>query len=119
MTSLEQSYRTARRITMAGIVVSALLACGNIVVGRLEDDGFVERHDFREVPPRVAYSLTPLGREVARHVAALGKWVGDHAPAIVAAREQRRRSNPKRRARSTQVSTASREQPVSIAVTTR
>ena len=36
MTPLEQSYRTARRVTVAGIVVSAVLACGNIAVGLVE-----------------------------------------------------------------------------------
>ena len=28
----------------------------------LEADGFLVRHDFGEVPPRVEYTLTPLGK---------------------------------------------------------
>lgn len=28
----------------------------------LESDGFILRHDFKEVPPRVEYTLTDLGK---------------------------------------------------------
>ena len=35
VTVLDESYRTARRITIAGIVVSGTLACSNIIVGLL------------------------------------------------------------------------------------
>ena len=28
----------------------------------LEADGFINRHDFKEVPPRVEYTLTELGK---------------------------------------------------------
>ena len=26
----------------------------------LESDGFIHRHDFKEIPPHVEYTLTPL-----------------------------------------------------------
>jgi len=58
----------------------------------LEDDGFVLRHDFGEVPPRVEYSLTQMGRQIARHVAGLATWIADNTPQVLAARETRRRS---------------------------
>lgn len=29
----------------------------------LEADGFISRHDFQEVPPRVEYNLTELGQK--------------------------------------------------------
>ncbi len=41
----------------------------------LETDGFVLRTAYPEVPPRVEYQLTPLGREVARKVGGLVEWI--------------------------------------------
>lgn len=41
----------------------------------LEADGFVSKYDYKEIPPRVEYSLTPLGQEVAGHVHTLTNWV--------------------------------------------
>jgi DNA-binding HxlR family transcriptional regulator len=62
----------------------------------LEEDGFVLRRDFGEVPPHVEYSLTPMGRELAQHVAVLGRWVSDHAEKVLAEREKRRRAPTRR-----------------------
>ncbi len=42
---------------------------------QLEADGFVSRCAYPEVPPRVDYSLTPLGREAAARVRDLADWV--------------------------------------------
>jgi DNA-binding HxlR family transcriptional regulator len=58
----------------------------------LEDDGFVLRHDFAEVPPRVNYKLTPMGRQVATHVAAIATWVTDNTAQVLAARQNRPRA---------------------------
>ena len=41
----------------------------------LEADGFVLRVVFPTKPPKVEYSLTPLGRELASHVQPLTQWV--------------------------------------------
>jgi len=41
----------------------------------LERHGIVHRRDFREVPPRVEYSLTPLGRSLAQLVRRIEEWV--------------------------------------------
>ncbi|MFZ6643954.1 winged helix-turn-helix transcriptional regulator [Undibacterium sp. TC4M20W] len=41
----------------------------------LENDGFVLRHSYDEVPPRVDYTLTATGVEVAQHLAALTDWI--------------------------------------------
>jgi DNA-binding HxlR family transcriptional regulator len=48
----------------------------------LEKDGIVLRRSYDEVPPRVEYSLTPLGREAAQHVRALADWIEQSLPRI-------------------------------------
>jgi DNA-binding HxlR family transcriptional regulator len=50
----------------------------------LEKDGFVHREAQATIPPRVDYSLTPLGRELAERMLPLMDWIADHADAIVA-----------------------------------
>ena len=41
----------------------------------LERHGILERHDFGEVPPRVEYRLSPLGRSLASLVVEIESWV--------------------------------------------
>jgi DNA-binding HxlR family transcriptional regulator len=38
------------------------------------------------IPPRVEYSLTPMGREVAERLQVLVDWIEDNFPRIAAAR---------------------------------
>ena len=40
----------------------------------LESDGLVLRKVYAEVPPRVEYSLTPLGKSLKPVLTALGNW---------------------------------------------
>lgn len=40
----------------------------------LEADDIVKRTDYREVPPRVDYTLTPLGRSLAEALEPLCAW---------------------------------------------
>ena len=40
----------------------------------LEADGLVKRTDYREVPPRVDYSLAPLGHSLAEALVPLCAW---------------------------------------------
>ena len=54
----------------------------------LERDGFCTRKVFPTVPPRVEYTLTPLGRDLLMPVKALGKWVLDNHQRIDAARRR-------------------------------
>jgi len=57
----------------------------------LEGDGFVLREVFAEVPPRVEYSLTPLGREAAAHIRHLVDWIESNLSRVAAARAQSER----------------------------
>jgi len=56
-------------------------------VRRLEEDGLVSRRVFPTVPPRVDYSLTPLGQSLLVPLDGLLVWVEANRPAIHAARE--------------------------------
>lgn len=52
----------------------------------LERDGLVHREVHDEVPPKVVYSLTPLGASLERALGPLGDWGEDHLDHIVAVR---------------------------------
>ncbi|WP_307833207.1 winged helix-turn-helix transcriptional regulator [Pimelobacter simplex] len=49
----------------------------------LEADGLVHREQQPVMPPRVDYSLTPLGEELAEVLVPLLRWVGRNADAII------------------------------------
>ncbi|WP_281492178.1 winged helix-turn-helix transcriptional regulator [Desulfosarcina cetonica] len=53
----------------------------------LTEDGFVLRVAYPVVPPFVEYSLTPLGEEVAKRVAALADWIETNLPQVLEARQ--------------------------------
>ncbi len=40
----------------------------------LEEDGLIEREVFAEVPPRVVYSLSPLGDTLRPIIDAMQNW---------------------------------------------
>ncbi len=44
----------------------------------LERTGLVRRYVYPVVPPRVDYSLTPLGKSLAEPLAVLGEWAYQH-----------------------------------------
>ncbi|RSZ62109.1 transcriptional regulator [Corynebacterium hylobatis] len=45
---------------------------------RMTEDGLVARWAFEEIPPRVEYELTDLGRSLLPVAQALVDWVADH-----------------------------------------
>ena len=53
----------------------------------LERDGMITRTVYAEVPPRVEYELTPLGRTLLDLVAACRRWAHEHLPTVLAARD--------------------------------
>lgn len=54
----------------------------------LERDGLVRRQAYAEVPPRVEYELTDLGRTLRTPLQALGQWAQEHIAEVLAAREE-------------------------------
>lgn len=52
----------------------------------LERDGLVSRQSFAEIPPRVEYTATPLGRSLSEPVLSLVGWAADNHRAILEAR---------------------------------
>jgi DNA-binding HxlR family transcriptional regulator len=49
-----------------------------LTVRQLQQDGLVTRTAYAEVPPRVEYALTPMGRSLHQIVTSLITWVADH-----------------------------------------
>ncbi len=52
----------------------------------LERDGLVERRVYPVVPPKVEYSLTPLGRTLTGPLRAICQWAEEHLPELERAR---------------------------------
>ncbi len=80
---LERSYRFSELRRHVGGVSEKMLAQ---TLQALERDGFVLRDAKPVIPPRVDYSLTPMGRDVAEQVHALARWVETKVPAVTEAR---------------------------------
>lgn len=59
-----------------------------LTLRNLERDGFVSRHYFPEVPPRVEYELTDLGADLLGAIQGLNNWIWANIPRI----EENRRS---------------------------
>lgn len=63
----------------------------------LEADGLVKRTDYKEVPPRVDYSLTPLGHSLAMALVPLCTWGTEHMAEVAQVFAERENWNTKRR----------------------
>ena len=53
---------------------------------QMEADGLVQREAFHEIPPRVEYSLTPLGHSLNDALGPLGDWGEEHMAHIARTR---------------------------------
>lgn len=53
----------------------------------LEEDGYVTRRVYPEVPPRVEYALTARARSLLPHINALIGWAEEHREAILEQRQ--------------------------------
>lgn len=66
-----------------------------VTLRALETDGLLERKVHAEVPPRVEYSITPLGRSLMPHVKALVGWAQEQLPHILENRAKHNRKSEK------------------------
>jgi DNA-binding HxlR family transcriptional regulator len=82
---LERSYRFSQLRRQVGGVSEKMLAQ---TLQTLERDGFVHRDAKPVIPPRVDYSLTPMGHEAAEQVWALTRWVENKLDPVFEARER-------------------------------
>jgi DNA-binding HxlR family transcriptional regulator len=64
-----------------------------VTLRSLEEDGMVRRTLYPEVPPRVEYCLTPLGKGLLDQILELASWADDHSRQIAAAREAYRQKD--------------------------
>ena len=63
-----------------------------VTLRRLEQDGFLTRKVFAEVPPRVEYALTPLGLALLQQLGQLTEWIDANQEQILKARKRSKRS---------------------------
>ena len=59
-----------------------------VTLRALEDDGYVTRTVYPEVPPRVEYALTSRTRSLLPHINALIKWAAENMDAIIKDRKK-------------------------------
>lgn len=57
-----------------------------VTLRNLEEDGFVTRKIYAEVPPRVEYQLTDMGQGLMQQVLQLADWANMQLPAIISSR---------------------------------
>ena len=86
---LERTLRFSELRSRIGGISEKMLAQ---TLRELERDGLVVRRQFAEVPPRVDYSLTPGGVEVARRLESLISWLEHHVRDLVRAHHAHERA---------------------------
>lgn len=57
-----------------------------VTLRNLERDGFLIRHCYAEVPPRVEYELTAMGKDLLPALEGFTGWIREHWPLILDAR---------------------------------
>ncbi|GAA4233873.1 helix-turn-helix domain-containing protein [Actinomadura meridiana] len=61
----------------------------------LTKDGLVTRTAYAEIPPRVEYTLTPLGRSLSNAVDGIVHWVQEHQAEVVQNRTKFEATHPR------------------------
>ncbi|HEX2312175.1 MAG TPA: helix-turn-helix domain-containing protein [Thermomonospora sp.] len=75
---------TGLRDTIGGVTPKVLTQ----TLRAMERDGLLTRRVFAEVPPRVEYELTPLGRSLREPIQAIADWAERNVTEVMAARER-------------------------------
>jgi DNA-binding HxlR family transcriptional regulator len=60
----------------------------SLTLRELARDGLVKRTHYPTIPPKVEYTLTPMGESFREPVRALGNWALENLAAIDSAREK-------------------------------
>ncbi|WP_423146765.1 winged helix-turn-helix transcriptional regulator [Rubrolithibacter danxiaensis] len=58
-----------------------------VTLRHLEEDGLISRTIYPEIPPRVEYELTELGRGLLQQLVSLSKWATENMGEILHSRE--------------------------------
>jgi len=82
---LEKTYRFSEMRKKIGGISEKMLAQ---TLQSLEKDGFVNRKAYPVIPPKVEYSLTKMGKEVALRVQELTTWVESNLHKVLAQKEK-------------------------------
>ena len=59
-----------------------------VTLRTLEADGLVARKYYQEIPPRVEYQLTELGKDLVPHIESLANWASKHVDQILRSRKR-------------------------------
>ncbi|WP_204336954.1 winged helix-turn-helix transcriptional regulator [Cryomorpha ignava] len=59
-----------------------------VTLRNLEEDGFVSRKIYAEVPPRVEYQLTEMGQGLMQQALQLADWANNQLPEIISSRKK-------------------------------
>jgi DNA-binding HxlR family transcriptional regulator len=66
----------------------------SLTLRQLQQDGLITRTAYAEVPPRVEYTLAPLGRSLNELIMPLIGWAADHHDEIRANRDRAATAGP-------------------------
>jgi DNA-binding HxlR family transcriptional regulator len=61
-----------------------------VTLRSLEEDGFISRKIYPEIPPRVEYTLTDLGKGLLEQLLSLSKWAVENMDTVILSRQQRK-----------------------------
>jgi DNA-binding HxlR family transcriptional regulator len=73
---------------LKGLITGVSQRMLTVTLRSLEEDGLVSRSVYPEIPPRVEYSLTPLGQSLLLQLLALADWAKLNVNQILEARER-------------------------------